>query len=190
MAAPDGNQARAQGPALRAAAGGDQLSVVPAERRVAIRAGQAHRARRRRHARPCRRQAGAPVAAGAMGPLSPGGLRRRRRTASSPRSPSTPDSMARPAPTRPTSWSSRSSRRDYKSGDTMTASVTARTAGRLRATCSPTAWSRANRSTSRPAPPRPSSQSARIGAPAPMWSPPYAARSTRPPGACPAVLSA
>ena len=47
VAAPDGGKLAQQGPALRAAAGRDQLSMVQAERPVAIRADQAHRARRR-----------------------------------------------------------------------------------------------------------------------------------------------
>ena len=81
MVAPDGKTAGAKRPALRAAAGRDLVSVVPAERQLGIRADQAHRARRRRHGRRRRRQAGAHLAAGEMGPLSPRSVDRRRRTA-------------------------------------------------------------------------------------------------------------
>ena len=77
MAAPDG-KTLAQ-PALRydLLQSRDQLSVVPAERTVGIRADQAHRTRCEWHHRCDRRQAGAAVAAGEMGPLSPGSLDRR-----------------------------------------------------------------------------------------------------------------
>ena len=47
--------ARAPRPALRAAAGRDALSMVPAGRQLELRAGQADQARRRRHRR-CRRR--------------------------------------------------------------------------------------------------------------------------------------
>ena len=78
MVAPDGKHAGAKRLALRAAQGRDQLSVVPPERPVGIRAGQAHR-----RASPTARSmspADKPariVAAGEMGPLPPGSLDRR-----------------------------------------------------------------------------------------------------------------
>ena len=54
------------------------LSMVPRQRPLEVRAGQAHAARRRRHARCRRRQAGASVAAGELGPLPARSLDRRR----------------------------------------------------------------------------------------------------------------
>ncbi len=99
------------GPALRALQNRDLIPMVPAERRVEFRAGQAHAEGRRRHRQCRRRQAGAAVAAGEMGPLSSRGLGAgagrgddlaavRRRLLRGVR-----------APTRPTFWRSRSTRR-------------------------------------------------------------------------------
>ncbi len=111
MAAPRRQDAGAKRPALRAAQGRDQLSMVPPERPVGIRAGQAHRARRQRHRRCHRRQAGADFAAGEMGALSPGSVDRRAERRRSRRSPSMPASMRKPTPTRPTCSKSRSTSR-------------------------------------------------------------------------------
>ena len=77
LAAPDGTRARAQRPALRAAQGRDQVPVVSPRRRLGLRAGEDHQARRRRAVRRRRRQAGAHLGAGAMGPLSPGSVDQR-----------------------------------------------------------------------------------------------------------------
>ncbi len=107
---PRRQDAGAKRPALRPAAGRDVVSMVPAERQLGIRAGQAHRARRQRHRGCRRRQAGADFAAGEMGALSPGSRRPARRTARSPRSPSMPASTRKPTPIRPISWKSRSTR--------------------------------------------------------------------------------
>ena len=74
VAAPDGKTLAQSGLHYDLLQGRDQLSVVSAERPMAIRAGQAHRARRQRHGRCGRRQAGAHFHAGEMGPLSPGGV--------------------------------------------------------------------------------------------------------------------
>ncbi len=69
--------AGAKRPALRVAESREQLSMVPPERPVGVRGGQAHRARGQRR-RGCHgRQAGADFAAGEMGALSPGSVDRR-----------------------------------------------------------------------------------------------------------------
>ena len=74
---PRRQDAGAKRPALRPAARRDVVSMVPAERQLGIRAGQAHRARRQRHRGCRRRQAGAHFAAGEMGALPPGSHDRR-----------------------------------------------------------------------------------------------------------------
>ncbi len=77
MAGTDGKIDRAQGAALRIAAGRKPLSMVPTKRQLGIRADQEHQPRIGRHDRRRGRQAGAVVATGEMGPLSPRSLDRR-----------------------------------------------------------------------------------------------------------------
>ena len=131
MVAPDGKTLGAKRAAIRAAQGRDQLSVVPAERPVGIRAGQAHRARRRRHAS----MSTADKPARMSLPVKWGRYRLEVSTAEpngavtsltfdagfyAESSADTPD-LLEVALDKP----------DYKSGDTMNVAVTARTAGRL-----------------------------------------------------------
>ncbi len=127
MAAPDGKTLAQSGLRYELLRGRDLVSMVPAERQMGIRAGQAHRARRQRHGRRRRRQAGADFAAGEMGPLPAGSVDAPGRTARSPRSRSMPASMRNPAPTRPTCLEIALDKADYKSGDAMNVAVTART---------------------------------------------------------------
>ena len=122
MAAPDGKTLAQSGLRYDLLARRDLVSMVPPERQLGIRAGQAHRARRQRHRGCRRRQAGAHFAAGEMGALPPGSVDRR---AEWPVTSLTFDAgfYAEANADTPDLLEVALDKTDYKSGDAMTVSV-------------------------------------------------------------------
>ena len=74
MLSPDGKDASEKRRPLRSAQGREQLSVVPPERPMGIRAGQTNGTRSQRHCRYCHRQAGTPVSSRQVGALPSGSV--------------------------------------------------------------------------------------------------------------------